>query len=56
MKELPFKEVESIQSICATAMDLWGYNRANNEEEYKDLKPLKIFELHSDNNLLENQK
>ena len=43
MKQLPFKEVESIQNTCANAMKFWGYNVANNEEEYKNLKPLKHF-------------
>ena len=45
MKQLPFEEVESIQNSCSKAMKLWGYNLANNETEYKNLNPVKIFEL-----------
>ena len=42
---MTFDEVESIQKTCANAMQLWGYNIAQNEHEYTTLKPLKIFKL-----------
>merc|ERR1712080_627061 len=45
MKQLPFEEVESIQNKCFNAMQLWGYNLANNETEYKNLNPVKMFDL-----------
>ena len=48
VKELSFKEVESIQTTCEKAMKFWGYNIANNEEEYKNLNPLNAFTLDSD--------
>ena len=55
MKELSFKEVESIQTTCANAMELWGYNSANNEDEYNNLKPLKVFALDTDKRVTETQ-
>ena len=47
MKQMPFSEVESIQKTCSNAMELWGYNVAHYEDEYKTLKPLKILTLNS---------
>ena len=43
MKQLPFNEVDSIQNTCSNALRLWGYNVAEDDEEYKHLKPLQIF-------------
>ena len=56
MKQLPFEEVESIQTTCANAMELWGYNSANNEDEYNSLKPLKVFTLDSDKRVTETKE
>ena len=47
MQKLLFPEVKVIQNACSGAMDLWGYNVANDEEEYKNLKPLRVFTLDS---------
>ena len=35
-------------TLCKNAMKFWGYNIANNEEEYKNLNPLNAFTLDSD--------
>ena len=48
MQKLPFQEVQHIQNSCSNALNLWGYNIANNEEEYKILKPLRVFKLNND--------
>ena len=56
MKQLPFEEVDSIQTTCANAMELWGYNIANNEDEYNILKPLKVFTLDSDKRVKETKQ
>ena len=45
MQKLPFHEVQDIQKSCSNALKLWGYNIVNNEEEYKTLKPLRVFSL-----------
>ena len=56
MKQLPFEEVESIQNKCAKAMDFWGYNSANNRDEYNNLKPLNFFTLDSDKRVINTQE
>ena len=48
MQKLPFQEVQDIQKSCSNALNLWGYNIANSEEEYKSLKPLRVFKLNND--------
>ena len=48
MQKLQFQEVQDIQKSCSNALNLWGYNIANNEKEYKILKPLKVFKLNND--------
>ena len=47
MQKLQFPEVQEIQKACSSAMDLWGYNVANDEEAYKTLKPLRVFTLNN---------
>ena len=48
MQKLPFQEVQDIQKSCSNALNLWGYNVATSEEEYKSLKPLRVFTLDND--------
>ncbi|XP_057319631.1 carbohydrate sulfotransferase 5-like isoform X1 [Microplitis mediator] len=38
--DLDFEEVEEIQSVCSTAMRLWGYVLAINETHQKEFNPI----------------
>ena len=48
MQTLPFQKVQVTQKPCSNALNLWGYNVATSEEEYKSLKPLRVFTLDND--------
>lgn len=38
--DLDFEEVEEIQSVCSTAMRLWGYMLAVNETHQREFNPI----------------
>ena len=43
--ELNFSEVQVIQEKCSLAMELWGYRKANTQQELKELDPLMKYNL-----------
>jgi len=43
--ELNFSEVKAIQEKCSLAMELWGYRKANTQQELKELDPLMKYNL-----------
>ncbi|KAK0167544.1 hypothetical protein PV327_004929 [Microctonus hyperodae] len=43
--DLDHEEVEEIQSVCSTAMRLWGYSLALNETHQKDFNPITNYSL-----------
>ncbi|NXG73807.1 CHST4 sulfotransferase, partial [Baryphthengus martii] len=36
-KTLPFQKIEKVQNVCKDAMDLWGYQLLQSEEEQKNM-------------------